>query len=176
MFPIQAPIKSNQSGAEVVNLQEGLLFILDKQILNFAQARASDPNRANELHDQTRAEMHERLYGGTTGEVVQIFQEQNRLGVTGEVDDATAAALNRLLQEFGLFGNGGWEDVLRALEAHRQTLQEINLDTDHLINIDDKLGGLADAPTLWGIKQGTDHLSGIEAKLVGVADAQTLQV
>jgi len=34
MIPIQPPIKRGQQGPEVANLQEALLFMLDKQTLN----------------------------------------------------------------------------------------------------------------------------------------------
>lgn len=98
MRPITPPLTRETQGSEVVNLQDGLLLLLDRQFLG--------PIGAPDLQaylEGLRNEQTAQAYGRTTTKLVGFFQKQSLLRTTGEVDAPTAEALNRLLKEWGAF-------------------------------------------------------------------------
>jgi hypothetical protein len=98
MQPISAPIQVTDQGPHVANLQDALRFFVERGKLDIP-----DPARGRILEALARERARE-LYGdGGTQLLVKGFQAQYHLPVTGEVDDATAAALNKLLKELGAF-------------------------------------------------------------------------
>ena len=92
MKAIAAPINPNSQSAEVTNLQEVLLLLLRQQLI-----RVSDEDRPFYEEGLLR-EQRQQTYNDITQLVVGIFQEESRLQITGDVDEPTAAALNRLLK------------------------------------------------------------------------------
>jgi peptidoglycan hydrolase-like protein with peptidoglycan-binding domain len=96
--PISAPIKVNDQGPHVANLQDALRFLVERGKLDIP-----DPARGRILEALAR-EQARKLYGDVgTQLLVKVFQAQYQHPVTGEIDDETAAALNKLLQELGAF-------------------------------------------------------------------------
>jgi hypothetical protein len=98
--PIQ-PIRRGAQGAAVANLQDALLFWLGKQT-----ALPDGDRRA--LEQGLTAERRDPVYKDATAKTVSVFQTQLagrfKLTATGDVDEATAAALNQVLGEFGAPG------------------------------------------------------------------------
>jgi len=100
MKAIAATINRNSQGTEVSNLQEVLLLLLRRQLI-----RVSDEDRLFYEEGLLR-EQREQTYNDITQRVVSIFQEESRLPITGDVDEPTAAAFNRLLKDlFVVRGN-----------------------------------------------------------------------
>ncbi len=95
MERIVAPIIRNDRGAAVNNLQAALQLLL-----------RTDDTRP--LVDKIISEQHDDFYGDATTEGVARFQRDNRIAFdlpldTGEqVDEPTAAAMNRLLRQLGV--------------------------------------------------------------------------
>ena len=92
MKAIAAPINRNSQSAEVTNLQEVLLLLLRRQLI-----QVSDEDRPFYEEGLLR-EQREQTYNDITQRVVGIFQEESRLQITGDVDEPTAVAFNRLLK------------------------------------------------------------------------------
>ncbi|HBH74465.1 MAG TPA: hypothetical protein DDY43_13800, partial [Synechococcales bacterium UBA10510] len=84
---IASPINENSQVETIQNLQSALLLLL--------RPLEDQQNNLEGLLDDQR----EGRYGGITKEVVAVFQSRSELTVTGYVDQPTADALNRLLQE-----------------------------------------------------------------------------
>jgi len=97
MKAIAPTINRNSQGEEVTNLQDGLLLLLRRQLI-----RVSDQQRRFFEEGLIREQQAQR-YDDITQKLVSIFQEQNRLQITGEVDEPTAQALNILLRGIGAF-------------------------------------------------------------------------
>jgi ABC toxin-like protein/neuraminidase-like protein/putative peptidoglycan binding protein/virulence plasmid A protein len=91
------PLKLRMKGPEVADLQAALQLALDRGVL----PRDDNPPR-QVLSAALQREAVESRYGPATRRVVSFFQALRQLGTTGEVDQATAAALNALLREWGL--------------------------------------------------------------------------
>ena len=98
MRPITPPLTRNNQGSEVVNLQDGLLLLLNRQFLR--SIVASD---LQTYLERLRNEQIAQAYGKVTTRLVAIFQEQSQLTATGEVDAPTAEALNEILRGLRAF-------------------------------------------------------------------------
>lgn len=99
MQRIIAPLQSGDRGPTVANLQDALQLFLDRRLL-----LANDEGARQELSTLLRRERAEQSYGKATVKLVSIFQEEQRIQPQrefGNVDDRTAEAMNRLLQELG---------------------------------------------------------------------------
>ncbi|MBA2748697.1 MAG: hypothetical protein H0U45_08135 [Tatlockia sp.] len=112
MKPIQATVRRNDRGDNVINLQDALLLLLEKARFDLSDARR------RELEEQLRAERDSQQYFDGTVKVVAIFQEQYRerfhMEINGEVDEPTAEALNKLLAESGAFEQANAEWIVRG--------------------------------------------------------------
>jgi hypothetical protein len=100
--PIQ-PVHLHVRGAAVANLHAGLLFLVRNQPgISDNDRRILEQGLASELHEQT--------YKEWTAHLVSLYQEQLadrfKLVVNGDVDQATATALNSVLAELGAPGIG----------------------------------------------------------------------
>lgn len=102
MNPIQ-PVHLNGNGAAVSTLHAGLLFLVRNQ------AGISDNDRRT-LEQGLASELRDKVYKKWTAHLVSLWQKQLaerfRLVVNGDVDQATADALNKLLAELGAPTNG----------------------------------------------------------------------
>ena len=101
MKPIQnpppPPIGPRSSVDAIVNLQDALLFLLDKGLLRVPEAER------NTLTDELKDDRDRKVHGTATANVVSAFREQFQLGAGESVDEPTAEALNGLLKEAGAF-------------------------------------------------------------------------
>src|SRR5207249_4015734 len=124
------------------------------------------------LEDGLINEQQAQKYNDFTAKTVSIFQQQQNIQPSGNVDERAANAINAVLSELGVLdGQGdGWTEVVTALNAQGQTLSAINLGTDHLSGIDEKLG------TLSAINLGTDHLVSIDEKIGTLGKAPSLSL
>ncbi len=94
---IVAPINPDSPGPDISNLQDGLLLLLERGQLPVQPEE--QPFFAGRLQEEQRA----LRYASTTRKLVSLFQDQRQLGGDGLVDERTAEALNRALQELGAF-------------------------------------------------------------------------
>src|SRR5262252_2939534 len=93
------PLKIGASGAEVVNLQDALLFLVNKDRL-----KIDDPSLRERLLGALATERDLQVFGDNgTYQLVRMFQTQQGLAETGVVDEPTANVLNKLLEGLGAF-------------------------------------------------------------------------
>ncbi|MCU5025088.1 peptidoglycan-binding protein [Bacillus cereus] len=86
------PLKLQMQGQGVADLQEGLTLLLEKGYTN-------EETYIEHFHlERTR-----NIFGEATKKLVQLFQSQNQLEASGEVDKHTSVALNTILEEIGAF-------------------------------------------------------------------------
>src|SRR5216683_5516201 len=165
MQPIQPPVNPNSLQATISNLQDVLLLLLQKGAY---QLRDADRQA---FVERLRPEREAQQYGDTTGKLVGLFQEQRHIRPADQVDDATADAINALLRDFGVLdGQGGWTEVVKALDAQERTLGTINLGTDHLSSIDQKICTLGKGASL-ALNMRGDAVKDLHAQLVSVGVA-----
>jgi hypothetical protein len=89
-------------GPKVGDLQNALQLLLDRDRL-----LTDDEGTRRELSATLKRERAAQTYGTGTRDLVRIFQKERRLKASGTVDEPTAKALNRLLEELrGLEGRG----------------------------------------------------------------------
>ena len=97
MKRVISPLKEGNEGADVVNLQDALLFLIDK-----SNIRLSLDQRPILIGGLSQ-EQHDQFYGGSTIKVVTLFQGQHQQERTGDVNGPTADALNQFLKDLGAF-------------------------------------------------------------------------
>jgi hypothetical protein len=90
MNKIVFPLKPQMKGPTVADLQDGLLFLLDKGLL-----LRDDEGARRELAAALKQERERQIFAGVTRKLVGKFQEEHGLETTDDdVDERTAAALN----------------------------------------------------------------------------------
>src|SRR5437764_8167566 len=95
MKPVISPLKLGDHGADVVNLQDALLLLVDKGRIQLSAAEAQS------LKNLLSQEQHDQAYKDGTSKAVALFQQQHQQQSTGTVDAPTAAALNQILKDLG---------------------------------------------------------------------------
>lgn len=98
------PIIPGDTGIEVKNLQECLLFLLDKNIFKaYQQPDRPTVDELNQWKELLNKEKESVLFGEGTRQLVFTFQLQQGLGdnLMGVVEETTAAKLNETLKELG---------------------------------------------------------------------------
>jgi len=99
LHKIKPPLKMNDTGEEVVNLQDALRFLVDKERL-----KIDDPSMRERLLGALAIERDRQVFGDNgTYQLVRMFQTQQGLPETGAVDEPTANLLNKLLDGLGAF-------------------------------------------------------------------------
>lgn len=93
MTPIIFPLKPRQRSDAVANLQDSL-----QELLGRAVVLADDEAGRRELAAALEGERAKTTYGSATRKLVRAFQAAHGLEAHGEIDEATANALNELLQ------------------------------------------------------------------------------
>jgi hypothetical protein len=91
------PLRKGDTGSEVVNLQDALSLMIEKGAIK--------PGTRDLLRTWKKGLSSERsgkVYGTTTVEFVKHFQRSQGVPKSGQVKKNTAAAINKLLQEWGL--------------------------------------------------------------------------
>ncbi len=104
MDPIVPMLKAGDTGPLVVNLQDALLTLLEREIIR--PLIAPDRPTMEELQKLSAAVKGEReqlLFGQFTQELIRYFQVQQGLSdnLRGVVEDTTAARLNEWLKKIG---------------------------------------------------------------------------
>ena len=97
MNQITFPLKLRMKGPEVGDLQDAL-----QQCLERGAILANDEEHRSELSAKLKSERLKQTFGSETHNLVKIFQKEQRLEASGEVDEPTAKALNKLLHEWGM--------------------------------------------------------------------------
>jgi ABC toxin N-terminal region/Neuraminidase-like domain/Salmonella virulence plasmid 28.1kDa A protein len=100
MNRITFPLAPQVRGADVGNLQAALQLLLDRVAI-----LRDDERLRLALADGLRKERDAALYGDVTERLVGVFQDERGVsvgGARGAVDEATAAALNSQLHDWGL--------------------------------------------------------------------------
>ena len=98
MTPIIAPLAARMKGAAVANLQEALLWLIDRGAL-----LRDDEAARREYSPGLRRELAAATFDSATSKVTERFQREHHLRPTGSVDGPTADALNARLRELGAF-------------------------------------------------------------------------
>ncbi|MCI5147606.1 MAG: hypothetical protein D3923_19240, partial [Candidatus Electrothrix sp. AR3] len=93
------PLRQNDTGLEVVNLQDVLSLMLEKGTI-----RAFSTTVLRTWKKGLNAERSGKVYGTTTAELVKLFQKSKELRESGQVEKSTASAINNFLQEWGVLG------------------------------------------------------------------------
>lgn len=97
MKKITFPLKLGTKSPEVSNLQEALQLLLDKSII-----LQNDEAARKELSAGLQEERAKQTFGDFSTKVVSIFQKEQNLDSSSNIDKKTVNALNGLLQEKGL--------------------------------------------------------------------------
>jgi hypothetical protein len=97
MNRITFPLKRQMQGAAVADLQDALQALLERGVL-----LGSDEAAPQDLSEALKRERVAQAYGSATFKLAGLFQRARALPSSGEIDEATAKALNELLQQFGL--------------------------------------------------------------------------
>jgi hypothetical protein len=103
MEKITFPLTLQMQGSEVINLQTALELLVNQGIV---QVEASYSPTLDKRSFQTTVlasmQFERSRYSGITQMLVRRFQEQHNLPVTGQIDEATAQAINNFLRELGV--------------------------------------------------------------------------
>lgn len=97
MNKISFPLKLQMRRQKVADLQDALTVFLGRRLI-----LQDDEGARHELVEGLKPEREAQRYGRFTRKSVSIFQRERQLQPTGEVDEATADALNNLLEELGV--------------------------------------------------------------------------
>jgi hypothetical protein len=97
MNKITVPLKLNMQGPAVADLQDALQVCIDREAL-----LARNPTECRGFSILLKPERAEQKYSDVTGKLVSIFQEERQLAGSGNVNKATANAINRLLDELSV--------------------------------------------------------------------------
>lgn len=89
MYKIVFPLKPHMQGPTVADAQDGLLFLLDKDLL----LRENEGSR-RDLASTLKQERERQAFAGATGELVGTIQKEHGLQAAGDVDECTSPALN----------------------------------------------------------------------------------
>ena len=118
MTPI-APVHQNTQGAAVAALHAGLLFLIRNQPGISAHDREV-------LEQSLASDLRAQVYQNSTTQLVSLFQQQLAsrfdLTVNGDVDQATANALNTVITEFA--GHSGQSGDSRAPDAIQKIIAD----------------------------------------------------
>jgi hypothetical protein len=105
--PPPPSIGQNSSGDDIANLQDVLLFLIEKEVIHLS-------NDEQHTLEELRHDREQRVYGTGTGNVVTAFRNQVPLEPGEVVDEATAKELNKLLRRLGAFDPPQAEWVVRG--------------------------------------------------------------
>ncbi|SFN35978.1 virulence plasmid A protein [Nitrosospira briensis] len=103
-------LKSQMEGADVEDLQAALRRFLNKGLI-----LKEDPEARRELSTKLILAQAEQKFDEATSKLVRRFQEEHGLEVSGVVDEPTANAMNRLLDELGDSQDGQGGEATRSV-------------------------------------------------------------
>ncbi|PTQ91460.1 PA14 domain-containing protein [Nitrosomonas nitrosa] len=133
------PLDRSDHGADVVNLQEALLLLLEQQIIKLSDQYFPL------LYQGLKNEQISQIYNDYTEKLIGIFQEQFstkfHLSVNGEVDLPTADALNHLLTELGALPSGQNEEETFTVDGKVQSVSRAGVNRLRVVIVDKNIGG-----------------------------------
>jgi len=91
MKPIIPPLTPDAQGEAVLNLQEILQFLVDRELIKLKK------DEWDIMLPDFNSEKKKQFYGRVTGNLLVQFRMQNDLGDGRDVDEETAKAINALL-------------------------------------------------------------------------------
>ena len=94
MNKISFPLNARAKGPQLRDLHDALQLFLERAVI-----LRSDERSRRDLAAALQLERDGQTYGSATGKVVSAFQQERQLTVSGAVDEPTANALNRLIDE-----------------------------------------------------------------------------
>jgi hypothetical protein len=97
MNPIAFDLLPGTTGADVVNLQDGLRLMLERRWFGLSDQETSS------FLERLGVERQSGKYSDVTTQLVRLFQKRAGLDTTGEVRRPTAEAMNTVLGELGAF-------------------------------------------------------------------------
>jgi len=97
MNEIVSPVKFNMQGPQVADLHSALLALLDRAFI-----LPGDEGVRQAAAAALQSELAPAVFGNVTGKLVSTFQGERALPVTGDVNEQTANAFNKLLADAGL--------------------------------------------------------------------------
>ena len=106
MYAIAPPLKPDDSGDQVANLQAALLFLLDRDALrSFDPPWSPGADELKALTEGLRTEQAGQSFGSATQQLLVYLQLQEGLGafLDGRVEETTAQRLNEWLAQLGAF-------------------------------------------------------------------------
>lgn len=132
MNKITFPLNLRMKRPEVGDLQDALQLLLDQNVI----LRNDEPTR-HELSDALKKERIKQTYGIATRKAIDAFQKENHFEISGVVDENTANALNKFLQELPgptnsptpLVENSGVQQMIegRILLEHGMPAKQLKL-------------------------------------------------
>lgn len=93
MNKVTFPLKPKMQGQQVADLQQALNLFLEK-----GTGLKLDEASRKKLSIALMEEYKKQFFGGITKSVLMSFQQGNHIDATGEVDEKTAAAINRFIE------------------------------------------------------------------------------
>src|SRR5262245_62019853 len=137
MNRIKFPIKLQEKGPAVADLQSALRLLLDRNGL----VHDGGAGRANLASELARGE-EQGLFGGTTRKLVSLFQEHRHLEGSGVVDEATAAELNAQLKEWGMMDHSpGPGSLTYQVDGKVQSRVSTSVSGLRVVIVDKGVGG-----------------------------------
>jgi hypothetical protein len=104
MQPVNATLKLDDKGNQVVNLQQALQFLYAQGVfIAFNPPNSPTAEELNALIKKLGGEQKQQVFGDATRLLIRYFQIQQSLGdnLFGVVEDKTAQRINELLSELG---------------------------------------------------------------------------
>lgn len=133
------PLRRNDQGTEVVNLQHTLLLLIERQVLQL-------PERVRLLlYGGLKSEQQTQIYNDYTEKLIGLFQQQFstkfHLTESGEVDSPTADALNNLLKELGALASGQNDEETFTVDGKVLSTTRAGVDRLRVVIVDKNIGG-----------------------------------
>ncbi|MCK5014071.1 MAG: hypothetical protein KAS66_09645 [Candidatus Omnitrophica bacterium] len=97
MNKIIYPLELEMHGPYVGDLQAALQLLMDRGLI-----LKDDEDTRKELSEALKKEQFQKMFGKITSKLVIIFQKEQHLEVSGDVDESTANAINAFLLKLGV--------------------------------------------------------------------------
>ncbi|MBD2026807.1 neuraminidase-like domain-containing protein [Leptolyngbya sp. FACHB-711] len=127
MNKIVFPLVPNTSDPTIADLQDALQLFLDRLLI-----LPNEEGARRELSQGLRRERSQQFYGDLTQKLVSIFQEERQLQSSGAVDEATAKAMNALLQQLGMLDETSEQTKLPQFVVSGEVRREDGLPLQNL--------------------------------------------
>jgi len=132
------PLHLNDRGTDVVNLQEALLLLIERQVVQL-------PEGEKQFYGEgLQRGLQNQIYDSYTAKFIELFQSRFSsrfsLRVNAEVDSPTAEALNTLLKELGALSSGQNEDESFTVDGNVMSATRAGVDGLRVVIVDKNIG------------------------------------